>query len=214
MTVEAFVYVNRAPDAHAAPRILSKYNHENGNAQRGWEWMLLGDGRFRFRLNQCQPGTEGKSGDQTIHSRTPLPLRRWVHVATVFDRPKRRMRLYLDGQLEAEGSIPDWPLRRTEGQDLFCGRYGGCSMHVFSGMLDELRLTAAALDFTGPPRAPYTGAEDGVIALYHFDRVEDGKIIPYAATPRRVNCPLRGLGGHPLAESMPGFGHALDMLNE
>lgn len=214
MTVEAFVFASGAPDRHSAPRILSKYSHDQDNALRGWEWMLLGDGRFRFRVNQVEPGAAGKSGDRTLDSREPFPLRRWVHVATVFDGPNRRIRLYLDGQLAAGGSIPDWPLRRTEGQDLYLGRYGGGSMQVFSGMLDELRLTAAALEFTAPPAAPYAGDEGKVVALYHFDSLVDGTTVLNEVGGGGVRTALRGLGDNLLGESMPGFGRALSLLNE
>jgi hypothetical protein len=212
MTVEAFVYVVRPPCCHAWERILSKYNHVDGHSRRGWEWIVLSDGRLQFRVNQAEPGAKGVQGDRTLNSRKPLPSEQWVHIATVFDRRNRRMRLFVDGTLEAEGKIPDLPMRSTPDQDLVLGAYGDRSVSSeFYGKLDELRLTAAVLEFDAPPAKPYTGREPDTVALYHFDQLADGATMPNgaAATPlkARMSVPV---GDH-LGESMPGFGRALRM---
>ena len=76
------------------------------------------------------------------------------------------MRLYIDGKLEAERKILDVPMRSTPDQDLVLGRYGdGRFPSEFYGKLDELRLTAAALEFDAPPAKPYTGREPDTVAL-------------------------------------------------
>ena len=209
MTVEAFVYVAPPPAGYTWMRILSKYDHAADDTRRGWEWFLLRDGRLAFRLNQAKPGAQGAQGDRTLNSREPLPLRKWVHIATVFDRPNRRLRLYITGKLDTERPIPDVPLRRTPDQDLFLGRYGGYGSHVFHGKLDELRLTAAALEFEAPPEKPYTGREPNTVALYHFDDLIDGATAPNATPDSRLRSRLRVPGDDSLSESMPGFGRAL-----
>jgi hypothetical protein len=202
VTVEAFVYV----EAPVAARILSKYAHRGGDSRRGWEWNMLPDGRFRFRVNQ------GAYGERTLLSKEPLPRREWVHVATVFDRPNRRMRLYVDGELAVEREIPDAPIRATPDQALFLGRYGGSDTALFRGRIDELRLTAAALEFEGPPRKPYSGRERSTLALYHFDElIDEGSVAPNAARKSKLRSPLRIPGEGCLGESLPGFGRALDL---
>jgi hypothetical protein len=212
MTVEAFVYVVPPPSGHAAERILSKYGHVGGDTRRGWEWIMLHDGRFQFRVNQAMPGPKGVQGDRTLNSRTPLRPKTWVHIATVFDRPNQRMRLYIDGKLEAERKILDAPIRCTPDQDLVLGRYGdGSVTSEFHGKLDELRLTAAALEFDAPPTKPYTGREPATVALYHFDDLPDGATMPNNASGSPLQSRMRVPASYHLDESMPSFGRALRM---
>jgi hypothetical protein len=214
MTVEAFVYAVPPPPGHTWMRILSKYNHKADGTRRGWEWNVLQDGRLQFRVNQALPGAEGMQGDRALNSTKPLPLKKWVHIATVFDRPTRRLRLYVDGKLESEREIPDAPMRRTPDQDLLLGRYGDGGSRRFYGKLDELRLTAAALAFDAPPTEPYTGREPDTVALYHFDELIDGSTVPNAVPHSRLRSRLRVAGDDRLSESMPGFGSALNVAKE
>ena len=203
LTVEAFVYIDRLPEAHEGwPRILSKYDHAEHNRHRGWEWLILPSGRFRFRANQ-QGG-----GDVTVDSPQPLPVRRWLHVATVYDLPKRQLRLYLEGKLAAERTIPPRPIRINPDQDLYIGRYGGADASRFEGMIDELRIVADALSFTEPPAKPYAGSEPHTVALHHFDKLSDGRLVD--AGPRGAHAAVvADDGSSMLAPSQPGFGNAL-----
>src|SRR5690606_4632131 len=53
MTIEAFIYRNRELESNeGAQRLVSKYDHSEGGRHRGWEWMILRDGRLQFRVNQ------------------------------------------------------------------------------------------------------------------------------------------------------------------
>jgi hypothetical protein len=212
MTVEAFVYVVRPPFGHAWERILSKYNHVGGHSRRGWEWIVLSDGRFQFRVNQAEPGAKGVQGDRTLNSRNHLPSEQWVHIATVFDRPNQRMRLFVDGKLEVERKTLDAPIRCTPDQDLILGAYGdGSVTSEFHGKLDELRFTAAALEFGAPPAKPYTGREPDTVALYHFDQLVDGTTMPNGAAATPLQSRMSFPAGDRLGESTPGFGRALRM---
>ncbi|MBT5608583.1 MAG: hypothetical protein HN742_12945 [Lentisphaerae bacterium] len=209
MTVEAFIYTFPPPRKKAWTRIMSRYDHSPDGAQRGWEWAVLPDGRFRFRLNQPAPGTNGAQGDQNVDSQEPLAESTWIHIATVFDRPNRRLRLYLDGVLAGERKIPDLPLRPTPDQDLYLGRYGGADMHPFYGKLDELRFSATAREFDGPPDKPYSGDDPETVALYHFDERDDDATTPNAVQGSPLQSRLRVPDDRPLSESRPGFGRAL-----
>ena len=208
MTVEAFL----KPEAGRMKenqRVLSKYNHENDGLARGWEWMLLPGGRFRFRINLCEPGKPGAGDDCTLDTKAALAGGRWTHVATVYDRPKRELRVYLDGRLEARRAIPDKPLRSNPDQDLVIGCYGGSATYFAEGLLDELRLSAAAREYTEAPRAPYTGMEPGTLALYHFDALTDGATCANSVPHSALRTALTGLDAARLEEGMPGFGNAL-----
>jgi hypothetical protein len=213
MTVEAYLNVDAPDGAPSAARVMSKYNHLAGDEGRGWEIQLLPDGRAVFRTNQVSEDGEGV--DRQVESETPLPLNEWVHLAAVFDRPERRIRLYVDGRQAGEREIPDLPLRRTADRDLMIGRYGDPRSIVmdFRGRIDELRIVDRALTFHGPPDRPYTGREPGAVALYHFDeRGADGTASN--AIPGSPVGAVRGVterGERRLVESLPGFGRALGM---
>ncbi|HPO36778.1 MAG TPA: hypothetical protein PL176_02110 [Kiritimatiellia bacterium] len=208
MTVEAFVKPGRN-GYKDWQRLLSKYNHENDHLERGWEWIILPGGKFRFRLNLHDGSGTGAGADVTVDSGAPLAAERWTHVATVYDRPRREIRLYLDGRLEARRAIPDQPLRSNPDQDLVIGRYAGSAMSFASGLLDELRISTVARTFEGAPRAPYTGQEPGTLALYHFDALTDGSTCANSVPASRLRSALKGLDAAALEEGQMGFGHAL-----
>jgi hypothetical protein len=214
MTVEAFF----KPDAAGYKRwqrVLSKYNHENDNLERGWEWIVLPGGRFRFRLNLCGDapalcGDAPAAGTEiTVELKAPLAAGEWTHVATVYDRPKREARLYLDGRLEASRPFPDLPLRSNPDQDLVLGRYAGASTGYCQGLLDELRISTVAHTFDAAPRTPYTGLEPGTLALYHFDALVEGVTCVNSASGSVLRTALTRLETARLEEGMPGFGKAL-----
>lgn len=208
MTVEAFLKLDPG-GLNAHQRVLSKYDHENDSLARGWEWIILPGGRFRFRINLVDPAAKGAGDDCTVETKSPLPTNQWVHVATVYDRPKREVRLYVGGCLEARRAIPDRPLRINPDQDLVIGRYGGSAMSYAEGLLDELRISTVARVYTEAPRAPYVGSEPGTLALYHFDALTDGATCANSASGSVLRAALTGMDGSRLEESLPGFGNAL-----
>jgi hypothetical protein len=210
MTVEAFVKPTASGNKDWQ-RILSKYDHENDHQARGWEWIILPGGRFRFRINLQSAGAWGAGQDVTVDTKAALPSNRWTHVATVYDRPTRELRLYLDGKEEAKRTIPDLPLRSNPDQDLVIGRYGGSAVGYAEAMLDELRISAEARVFTEAPRAPYTGTEPGTLALFHFDALTDGATCANSVPRSALRAALTGLDASRLEESLPGFGNALSV---
>ncbi|WP_432799578.1 LamG-like jellyroll fold domain-containing protein [Poriferisphaera sp. WC338] len=214
MTIEAFIYVNKMPDSHqGTPRILSKYSHYEGDLHRGWEWIVDADGRFRYRVNLANDQL-GMQGDQVVKSQEPLQLRRWIHVATVFDMPQREIRLYLDGKLDQTQRIAACPIRVTAEQDLHLGRYGGSDSNQFDGMIDELRIVERALKFKRVPTRPYRGDEPGTVCLYHFDKIGPTFNVTNAADPQQFPIKVIGGGDSLLVDSVSGFGRAFDMGTE
>ena len=150
-------------------------------------------------------------GDATVESSQPLPVRRWVHLATVYDAPKKEVRLYVGGELNQTLRISAFPIRPTPGQDLYLGRYGGQDSNQFDGMIDELRITADALDYTGPPTQPYSGEEPGTVGLYHFDSIGPTFVVKNTADPLHMHIKVLGGGDSLLVDTVPGFGRAFDM---
>jgi hypothetical protein len=212
-TVEAWIRLAGLPRAAEGwPRVLSKYDHEDGGRHRGWEWIVMPDGRFRFRVNQQTPDKAVAGQDATVDSRRPLPVGRWLHLATVFDQPGRQLRLYVDGRLDQTKTIPAWPLRRNRDQDLYLGRYGGSDSQRFSGLIDELRFTAATLEFTAPPSCPYGGTEPDTVALYHFDAWLNDRTLPEARGAAGAAARQVGSSAEVLAPGAAGFGLALKLM--
>jgi hypothetical protein len=212
MTIEAWLNVNSYKPSilNTASRILSKYNQGAHDTQRGYEWILTNEGKLQLRVNQYDPEKKASS-DITLTSKSVLPLHRWVHVATVFDLPKKELRIYLDGRLDNRCPASNCPLRDNPDQDLFIGKYVGNDFGNYDGLIDELRFTAEALDFKKSPEKPYTGTEKGTIALYHFDKIEEGRIIPGLS---RKNLPihLSDSSASWLVDSKPGFGKAMNLI--
>jgi hypothetical protein len=208
MTVEAFVKPDKS-GYKEWQRLLSKYNHECDHQERGWEWIILPGGKFRFRINLHGGVGTGGGTDIALDSKVPLTAERWTHVATVYDRPRREVRLYLDGKLEARRDIPDKPLRSNPDRDLVLGRYAGATRGYADGLIDELRISTVAHAFDEVPRAPYTGLEPDTLALYHFDALTDGSTCANSVPTSKLRSKLTGLNAAALEEGQPGFGRAL-----
>jgi hypothetical protein len=214
-TIEAWVRLERLPrSVEGWPRVLSKYDHEDAGRHRAWEWIILPDGRFRFRVNQQPSAGSPESQDTALDSRDPLPLGRWLHLATVFDLPARQLRLYVAGRLDQARAIPAWPMRMNRDQDLYIGRYGGADSQRFPGLIDELRITSAALQFTAPPAGPYTGREPGTERLYHFDQFVDERWLPEARADKHLAARILGSPAGLLTDGpSPAFAHALRLMD-
>jgi hypothetical protein len=96
-------------------------------------------GCVRF-LHRNPPGRNTNLGTSCF-SETPYTLRKWQHVVATKDGPK--MRLYVNGELVAEGEDPS---ELPSGLRLLVGKlYPGSGDRPFIGQLDELALYNRAL---------------------------------------------------------------------
>lgn len=212
-TIDAWIRLSRRlRGVDGSPRVLSKYDHEDADQLRGWEWIITPDGRFRFRVQQEPASPTAPGNEVAVESREVLPVGRWTHVATVYDLPKREVRLYLDGRLDAKRTIPARPIRMNRKQDLFVGRYGGTDSHRFPGAIDEVRFTADALVFASPPSKPYSGREPHIELLYHFDELCGQSVFGEAHDLPNSALQLIGSPNGVLTTGpRPEFGHAFNL---
>ena len=208
MTVEAWV---RTEPSKGWMRIVSKYGHtRNGKEDlslRAWELNIKDTKVLMFR---AVPYSEDSSAPWfSLESKSPIPTGRWTHVAFALDGPEQSMRMYINGKLDAQRAVKARRLQVNPGQDMYFGVYGGYDAHLFKGLIDEVRLTADALRFDGPPTAPYSGKEPQTVALYHFDKQQPGGAVLNAVDPKKHRAALVDGDLPSLAASMPGFGRAL-----
>ena len=89
-----------------------------------------------------QPDGQPKRGAQ-LTSKTQARLYAWTHVVVVCDRTAARLRLYVDGSLDAEGALPpEFDADLTLDKPMFLGS----SWQSFQGLVGELTLDRGVLD--------------------------------------------------------------------
>ncbi len=197
-TVDFWLYARRVS---GAPRLVSKYDHTlPDNAGRGWEVMLVNGGQVTFRLNDG-------AREWTLTSQGRAPARRWTHVACVSEGAGGRLRIYLNGRLDPASAPAPARVRRTPVALRF-GEYGRGGVRRFNGLLDNVRLTAAALAFKEPP-GPQPATSPATTALWTFDRIE-GRRIPNAAGDAALDARVDGPTSEVTGPGRPGFGRAFD----
>jgi hypothetical protein len=122
---------------------------------RGFSWFVE-DGRIVVRLRN-----EAQANEIVVRTKQPLPLRKWQHVAIVYEGTGRAagVQLYLDGKLAECEVLHDslaasiatqrpWLLGRLDTQTQGDAEPAADSVapsQPWRGMLDELRIYARAL---------------------------------------------------------------------
>lgn len=114
-------------------------------ARRGFSF-----GVYRFGTWGIKLGTGSAVIDVRVRDRK-LPKDAWSHVAAVYDAPARRVRLYLNGALAADGAIAGDGAFTLPAAPLTLGRHsqpnavaGVFQLNTFLGLLDEVRIHAGA----------------------------------------------------------------------
>lgn len=158
VTVEALVRAEKASGV-----VLAR-----GGGSQGYVLYFQG-GRPRFATR-----IKGKA---TAVAAKAKALGKWVHLAGVLSSDKQ-MHLYVDGKLVAsakvDGLIPSDPQEAMEiGDDegSSVGEYGGPL--AFKGSIDQIAVYHRALsaaEIEKHAAAKITGAEDGLVLAYSFDK--------------------------------------------
>lgn len=136
--------------------------------------VSLANGRIAFGVNNGDSGT-------TLCGATDVADGGWHHIAVIRRRSDGLLRIFVDGQLDAEVDGPDGDVsyrdgRYTDFEDdpfLVIGAEkhdAGSEYPSYSGWIDEVHLSNS-LRYTStftPPSTPFT-ADSNTMALYHFD---------------------------------------------
>ncbi|MEV8630891.1 LamG-like jellyroll fold domain-containing protein [Streptosporangium sp. NPDC051023] len=145
LTVECFV----KPDAVTGEGVLlSKHADPSDPTLPGWALSIgtFGRGIARNVRLRIADGTASRD----LYADRSLPVARFTHVAAVVDRTARQARLLLDGETVSLSALTAAPgvlalegaLANTE--PFRIGRSGTDPAKVFTGIVDEVRLSAAA----------------------------------------------------------------------
>ena len=126
----------------------------------GYALQISNTGKLRFVIYLSA------SNYLTVTGATTVTPGAWHHVAAVFDGSQRRV--YLDGAQDGTASGSLGPISGTA--NLSIGRRSSVSQYYFNGLVDEVRVSAAALYTTSgftPERS--LGATCGTRGLWKFD---------------------------------------------
>lgn len=145
-----------------------------GEGNYGDYGISLAGGRIAFGANN------GSSGD-TFCGTANVADGNWHHVAVTRRRSNGRLRIFVDGQLDAEGDGPPGDVSYRDGRTtdyandpfLVIGAEkhdAGSAYPSYSGWVDEVRLSNVARYTSSfvPPSSPFT-SDGNTVALYHLD---------------------------------------------
>ena len=157
---------------------------QDGVHQSGFRLGVEPDGTPVFKA----PGrdSEGDGGGPWWQARGTAPLASdtWAHLVGVYDRPARRLRLYVNGSLAA--TADDVTLWRANGS-LQIGRskHNGVQTNSWRGAVDDIRIYQRALSdadvqnlFDGQ-----TPSGDGPVAHWNLDEAQGANRVHSQAVP-------------------------------
>ncbi len=172
-----------------------------GNGDHGDYGISLANGRICF-------GVERESSGRTIYGSTNVANGQWRHIAVTRRASDGQMRIFVDGQIDAEGTGPtgDISYRDERATDypnsdpfLVIGAEkhdAGSEYPSYIGLLDDIRISnVVRYDGAFPrPSAPHA-ADGNTVVLYRFD--EGGGTTIIDSAPGGASPGERRVGGSP-----------------
>jgi hypothetical protein len=153
--------------------------------------------------------SQGKNAN-TICGAADVADGAWHHIAVTRVAANGRLRVFVDGQLNAQGQGPSGNISYRDGRDseypasdpfLVIGAEKhdfGVDFPSFSGWIDELRIsnsTRYPSDFA-PPTNPFS-PDAATVALYHFDEGNGTIVADSADAPSGPSNGFLQIGGDP-----------------
>ncbi|MCS7288419.1 MAG: LamG domain-containing protein [Roseiflexus sp.] len=163
--------------------------------------ISLAAGRICFGVAQGSAG-------RTIYGGTNVANGEWRHIAVTRSASSGQMRIFVDGQLDAQGVGPAGDISYRDGRStaypnsdpyLVFGAEkhdAGPAYPSYSGLLDDIRISNVVRYTSAFPRPTAPHAADGqTVALYRFDEGSGTTIIDSA--PGGGSPGVRRFGGSP-----------------
>jgi hyaluronoglucosaminidase len=160
LTVEAWIKSNNV--ALAQQSIVERYNtFGSGTLDGGYALRLAGNKLQFFVL---------KNGNEfdVVESTATISNGTWYHVAGVYDGSTNQLRLYIDGTSSVTPKTSAYtPGTGTASTKI--GARGDDAGMKFNGLLDEVRVTAAAVYTSNFQRQAHLAVVSGTRGLWKFD---------------------------------------------
>jgi hypothetical protein len=154
ITIEAWIKLNASTGDYRD--IVCREAWGQAGTGGGYEFAITNSGKVRLDLYQSHNQYTTAIGVTTVTANA------WHHVAGVFDGSQ--IRVYLDGVLDGSVSTTNGPASGTSVLNIGKSTY---TTYYFAGLIDEVRLSAAAL-YSGN-FSPGLGPGSNTRGLWRFD---------------------------------------------
>ncbi|MFQ3683718.1 LamG-like jellyroll fold domain-containing protein [Roseiflexus sp.] len=164
--------------------------------------ISLADGRVTFGVNNGAEGT-------TLCGRADVADGRWHHIAVTRSAADGALAIFVDGQLDMQGSGPIGNVSYRDGRStqypadpfLVIGAEkhdAGPEYPSFRGWIDEVRISRVVRyrNPFEPPVAPFT-SDVNTVALYHFDEGAGAMVYDTSDAPGGPSHGMLRIGGSP-----------------
>ncbi|MBN2029043.1 LamG domain-containing protein [bacterium] len=172
VTIEAWVYTNAYP-TYTFPfaeivQQAGRDNYEQNNEL--YTLAITGDG-----LVDCFH-ENGEGVNNTLFSKSRVPLRKWIHLACVRDVSAQTYQIYINGVLDTTGTYKNNPTGGSNTVFMIGSNFDGLD---FNGMIDEVRVwnrvrtqqqIQATMNGSLKPEY-YESADSGLVGYWRFDRL-------------------------------------------
>lgn len=159
ITVEAWIKTNSNT---AQQGIIERYKTLGPGTFDGGYALRLSGGKLQFWVLR-----NGYEGD-FVESLTSFSNTGWYHVAGVFDNATQQLRVYINGSLDRiKFNVMFTPGTGTGTTRV--GARGDDATDSFNGLIDEARVSAAALYTSNFPTQPHLTVATGTKGLWKFD---------------------------------------------
>ncbi len=172
LSVGSFKYDGSHPltaEAWVWPELEENSGNIMGNTRQGGFSLSLTSERYA----KC--GFHAHRASLTLVSENSVPVRRWCHVAFVFDGDK--VTLFVDGVQQSQRSVPGG--HRSSRKKFMIGAdpsYTNSPTGMFPGAIREVRLSRTARYDQSFTPAERFQADAETIALYHMDAMQGDRV--------------------------------------
>ncbi|MEU6859670.1 LamG domain-containing protein [Glycomyces sp. NPDC046736] len=137
-TIGGWALVDQAPTDEIAMFDIT------GQSRNNFKVVLFSSGRWGIRTSSTDSSESVESF--ALAPQTSTRYGSWTHIAAVYDAPAQRLRLYVDGQLEASKAVTYTAWEATGLFSVGCAMYkSGTSYSPFAGSIDEAVVFQQAL---------------------------------------------------------------------